>query len=64
MLAMMLMSAALIGTWPGTPIGIALFLIGIEIRVRIEDGLLAAHFGDSFRTWRDSVWAAYIPFVH
>ena len=63
MLGMMLMSAALIGTWPGAPIGIALFLIGIEIRARVEDGLLAAHFGDSFHAWRDSV-AAYIPFVH
>jgi protein-S-isoprenylcysteine O-methyltransferase Ste14 len=63
MLGMMLMSAALIGTWPGAPVGIVLFLIGIEIRVRIEDRLLAGRFGDSFQAWRNSV-AAYIPFVH
>jgi len=63
MVGMMLMSAALIGTWPGAPVGIVLFLIGIEIRVRIEDRLLAGRFGDSFQAWRNSV-AAYIPFVH
>jgi protein-S-isoprenylcysteine O-methyltransferase Ste14 len=63
MLCMMLMGASLIGTWPGAPIGIALCLIGLEIRVRVEDGLLAAHFGEMFRVWQKSL-PALIPFVH
>jgi protein-S-isoprenylcysteine O-methyltransferase Ste14 len=38
------------------------FLIGTEIRVRIEDGLLASRFGERFRNYRRNV-RAYIPFV-
>ena len=63
MLCLILMSAALIGTWPGAPVGIMLVVIGLEIRVRVEDRLLASRFGDSFHAWRRSV-AAYIPLVH
>lgn len=37
-------------------------LIGTEIRVRIEDGLLAARFGEQFDQYQRSV-SAYIPFV-
>jgi len=37
-------------------------VIGTEIRVRIEDGLLASRFGKQFDDYRRSV-AAYIPFV-
>ena len=37
-------------------------LIGTEIRVRIEDGLLASRFGTRFDDYRRNV-AAYIPFV-
>jgi protein-S-isoprenylcysteine O-methyltransferase Ste14 len=43
-------------------IAIVIFLIGSEIRVRIEDHLLAARFGDQFYTYQHSV-AAYIPFL-
>jgi protein-S-isoprenylcysteine O-methyltransferase Ste14 len=43
-------------------LALVVFLIGTEIRVRIEDGLLAAHFGDEFREYRGST-RAYIPFV-
>ena len=37
-------------------------IIGTEIRVRVEDGLLAARFGEQFRAWQNSV-PAYIPLV-
>lgn len=38
------------------------FLLGTEIRVRAEDGLLASRFGDEFRQYRRTV-SAYVPFV-
>ena len=38
------------------------FVVGTEIRVRIEDGLLASRFGDRFREYQQSV-PAYIPFL-
>lgn len=39
-----------------------LFVLGTEIRVRIEDGLLATRFGEEFRSYKSSV-PAYIPFL-
>src|SRR5260370_12320294 len=39
-----------------------LLVIGTEIRVRIEDNLLASHFGDRFVEYRQRV-PAYIPFL-
>jgi protein-S-isoprenylcysteine O-methyltransferase Ste14 len=41
---------------------ILIFLAGTEIRVQIEDNLLASHFGDDFRNYRHTV-PAYIPLV-
>jgi len=41
---------------------IILFVIGAEIRVRIEDKLLAAHFGDKHAEYRRRVFA-YISFL-
>jgi protein-S-isoprenylcysteine O-methyltransferase Ste14 len=38
------------------------FLAGTEIRVRIEDGLLASRFGEQFQEYRRTV-PAYIPFL-
>jgi protein-S-isoprenylcysteine O-methyltransferase Ste14 len=38
------------------------FIVGTEIRVRVEDHLLTSHFGDSFRTYQRNV-PAYIPFL-
>jgi protein-S-isoprenylcysteine O-methyltransferase Ste14 len=43
-------------------VSVVLFLIGTEIRVRIEDGLLASRFGDQFRDYQRSVFA-YVPFL-
>jgi protein-S-isoprenylcysteine O-methyltransferase Ste14 len=39
-----------------------LFMIGTEIRVRIEDGLLASRFGDESRDYQRNV-PAYLPFL-
>ncbi len=43
-------------------LGLVVFVVGTEIRVRIEDGLLATHFGDEFHKYRRRT-QAYIPFV-
>ncbi len=40
--------------------GVAVFLCGTEIRVRVEDGLLAARFGADFEQYRRDV-SAYLP---
>jgi protein-S-isoprenylcysteine O-methyltransferase Ste14 len=39
-----------------------LFVIGTEIRVRIEERLLASRFGEEFKEYKRSV-PAYIPFL-
>jgi protein-S-isoprenylcysteine O-methyltransferase Ste14 len=41
---------------------ILLFVIGTEIRVRVEDGLLASRFGEDFRDYRRST-SRYIPLL-
>jgi protein-S-isoprenylcysteine O-methyltransferase Ste14 len=41
---------------------VLIFLAGTEIRVRIEDNLLASRFGDQFRNYQQTV-PAYIPLV-
>jgi protein-S-isoprenylcysteine O-methyltransferase Ste14 len=41
---------------------LAIFIIGTEIRVRTEEGLLASRFGEEFRTYKKNV-PAYIPFL-
>jgi protein-S-isoprenylcysteine O-methyltransferase Ste14 len=39
-----------------------IFLIGTEIRVRVEDQLLCSHFGDACHNYQHRV-RAYIPFI-
>ena len=41
---------------------LAVFILGTEIRVRIEDSLLASRFGAEFEAYRRSV-SAYVPFI-
>ena len=60
MLDMMVMSILFLGYLPWWPIGLALFLAGIEIRVRAEDGLLRGRFGEAFETWKRAI-PAYLP---
>ncbi|MDE3195344.1 MAG: isoprenylcysteine carboxylmethyltransferase family protein [Acidobacteriota bacterium] len=62
MLAMLLAGVAAAGTLPGWPMGLAFYLAGTEIRIRVEDGLLRSRFGAEFEAWRLSV-PAYIPFL-
>jgi protein-S-isoprenylcysteine O-methyltransferase Ste14 len=62
MLAMLLGTGFLIALWAAIPLALVFFLIGIEIRVRVEDALLAARFGQQFQAFRQNT-PAYIPFV-
>jgi protein-S-isoprenylcysteine O-methyltransferase Ste14 len=41
---------------------ILVFMVGTEIRVRIEERLLAARFGERFREYQRTV-PAYVPFL-
>ncbi len=43
-------------------VALIVFLLGTEIRVRAEDGLLASRFGEEFNRYRQTV-SAYVPFV-
>ena len=62
MLCMLLGTACLIARLPVLGIALVFFFIGLEIRVRIEDALLASRFGDEFREYQRQV-PAYLPFV-
>jgi len=62
MFGMLLSNAFVNAGWVSTLIAIALFIVGTEIRIRAEEGLLRSKFGDEFEAYRKSV-AAYIPFV-
>jgi protein-S-isoprenylcysteine O-methyltransferase Ste14 len=62
MLCMLVSGIAGAGTLPGWPIAVVLFFIGIEIRVRTEDGLLRGRFGETFAEYARST-PAYIPFI-
>jgi protein-S-isoprenylcysteine O-methyltransferase Ste14 len=62
MLCLVVGTGLLISPWPLLLAAIVVFLVATEIRVRVEDQLLAAQFGESFRSYQKSV-AAYISFV-
>jgi protein-S-isoprenylcysteine O-methyltransferase Ste14 len=62
MFCMLLGTGFMITPFPLLLLSILLFIVGTEIRVRIEDALLASRFGDEFRDYQRSV-SAYIPFV-
>lgn len=48
--------------WPLLVAGVIFFVIGTEIRVRAEEGLLAARFGEEFHRYKATT-AAYLPFL-
>jgi len=48
--------------WPMFVAAVIVFILGTEIRVRAEDGLLAERFRESFTAYRSRV-PAYIPFI-
>jgi len=62
MLAMLLGTLLLLTRWPWTAISLGLFAAGTEVRVRVEDNLLASRFGGDFEEYRKAV-RAYIPLV-
>jgi protein-S-isoprenylcysteine O-methyltransferase Ste14 len=62
MLGMLLATGFAWSWWPMLLSALAIFLVGTEIRVRAEDGLLAGRFGESFVAYRSRV-SAYIPFL-
>jgi len=61
LLCILLGTGFLITPWRLLLPAILLFVIGTEIRVRIEDNLLASQFGDRFSEYKKHV-PAYIPF--
>jgi protein-S-isoprenylcysteine O-methyltransferase Ste14 len=62
MLLVLCAIAVVVAPWQLFVASLALFLIGTEIRVRTEEKLLAAHFGEEFESYKRSV-PAYIPFL-
>jgi protein-S-isoprenylcysteine O-methyltransferase Ste14 len=62
MLCLLVGTGLLVTPWPLLVISLVLFVIGTEIRVRIEDQLLAASFSDRFADYQRTT-PAYIPFV-
>jgi protein-S-isoprenylcysteine O-methyltransferase Ste14 len=62
LLAMLACSLLVLTPWRWAVACLALFIIGTEIRVRTEDGLLASRFGPRFSEYRKRV-RAYVPFV-
>jgi protein-S-isoprenylcysteine O-methyltransferase Ste14 len=62
MLALLVGVGFLNARWPLFAAAVVLHLLGIEIRVHIEDRLLASRFGDEFRAYQNGV-PAYMPFL-
>jgi len=59
---MMLATGLLFARWPMLLAAIVLYIVGTEIRIRAEEGLLRARFGEEFEAYRRKV-PAYLPFV-
>jgi protein-S-isoprenylcysteine O-methyltransferase Ste14 len=62
MLRLLLATGFMTASMPRLLSATVVFMVGLEIRTRVEDGLLSAHFGDQFQAYRRAV-PAYIPFV-
>lgn len=62
MLCVLLSTGLILTPWFLFIPSMVLFLIGTEIRVRVEDTLLAANFGQDFLTYQHRI-SAYIPYV-
>jgi protein-S-isoprenylcysteine O-methyltransferase Ste14 len=62
MLCLLLGTGLLLAPWPLLLVCVVLAVIGTEVRVRVEDGLLASRFGEEFRAYQREV-AAYVPFI-
>ena len=62
LLGMLLQVGLVKAWWPFLIAGLAFYLLGTEIRVRTEDGLLAGRFGETHARYKAAT-KAYIPFV-
>jgi protein-S-isoprenylcysteine O-methyltransferase Ste14 len=62
MLSMGLCAGLLLSRWPFFLAGIVIFVVGTEIRVRAEEKLLRARFGEEFEAYTRRV-PAYVPFI-
>ncbi|HTT66382.1 MAG TPA: isoprenylcysteine carboxylmethyltransferase family protein [Bryobacteraceae bacterium] len=62
MLGVLLGTGILIAPWYLLLAGLAVFLSGTEIRMRVEDALLESRFGEEFRNYRRAV-RGLIPLV-
>lgn len=62
MLCLLLGTGVMISSWPWLLAATLLFLIGTEIRVQVEDRLLAAQFAKEFADYKRRV-PAYIPWI-
>lgn len=62
MLCVFFAIAAMVATPVLFVVGLALFIAGTEVRVRVEDRLLGARFGEEFEEYRRST-AAYVPLL-
>jgi protein-S-isoprenylcysteine O-methyltransferase Ste14 len=63
--SMLVLHLAVVAAWSHWPLplfSVPLLLLGIEIRIRAEDRLLAERFGETFTAYRARV-PAYLPFV-
>ncbi len=59
----LLLATVLLITRPwAAAVAVGVYLLGTEIRVRAEDGLLERRFGKEFREYRAAV-AAYLPYL-
>src|SRR5579871_1433763 len=62
MLGMLACSLLVLTPWPWALLSVAIFVVGTEIRVHIEDRLLESRFGQAFQEYRSAV-RAYVPYV-
>lgn len=62
MLGLLVSNAMVVSRWQAALGAVVIYLIGTEIRVRTEEGLLARRFPDEFRAYRRQI-RAYIPLV-
>src|SRR5580698_3734756 len=62
MMCVLAATGVMIATWYLLLAGLAVFLVGTEIRMRTEDALLESRFGDEFRRYKRTV-PGFIPFV-
>lgn len=62
MLCTLLASGSLFAPISILAIAVVIFVSGTEIRVRVEDALLASRFGETFQSYQAQV-KAYIPFI-